>query len=118
MDSGEESDDDDASVNGLDDEEEDPLNQVDEIKLSRIPLSLQCVVVVVVAVAIEQLANSAVDVSFQNLKSIDQQIIHVQCEENYYFLHYLLPTFSLLRLKFCTMVNKAILLFTRLLSYL
>ena len=118
MDSEEESDDDDASENGLDDEEEDPFNQVGKIKLSRISLSLQCVVVVVVVVAIEQLANSAADVSFQNLKSIDQQIIHVQCEENYYFLLYLLLTFSLLQLNVCVMVNKAILLFTRLLSYL
>ena len=43
MESEEESDDD-ASENGLDDEEEDSLNQVGEIELSRISLSLHGVV--------------------------------------------------------------------------
>ena len=56
MDSEEESDDDDASENGLDDEEEDPLNQVGENELSRISLSLQCVVNVFVVV-IDQLTQ-------------------------------------------------------------
>ena len=63
IDSDEESDDDGAGENGLDNEES-PLDQVSEMKLSRISLSLQCVVVVV----IEQL---------------DQHIVRVHCEENY-----------------------------------
>ena len=80
--SEEESDDDGAVENRLDDEE-DTLDKVGEIKLSRISLSLKCLVVVVV---IEQLAKSAVDVSCQNLKPIHQHINRAPCEENYYFL--------------------------------
>ena len=83
IDSDEESDDDGAGENGLDNEDS-PLDQVGEIKLSRISLSLQCIVVVV----IEQLTKSAVDVSCQNLKPIDQYLARVHCEENYYFLYY------------------------------
>ena len=55
--SEEENDDDGAGENGLDNEE-DTLDKVGEIKLSKIYLSLKCLVVVV---AIEQLAKSAVD---------------------------------------------------------
>ena len=55
--SEEENDDDGAGENGLDNEE-DTLNKVGEIKLSKIYLSLKCLVVVVF---IEQLAKSAVD---------------------------------------------------------
>ena len=77
-----ENDDDGAGEYGLDNKE-DTLDKVGEIKLSRISLSLKCLVVVVV---IEQLARSALDVSCQNLKAIHQQINRVQCEENYYFL--------------------------------
>lgn len=58
VDSEEESDDDGAGGNGVDNEEH-PLDQVGEIKLSRISLSLQWVVVVV----IEHLTKSAVVVS-------------------------------------------------------
>ena len=47
IDSDEESDDDGPGENGLNNEES-PLDQVGEIKLSRISLSLQCVVVVVI----------------------------------------------------------------------
>ena len=39
-------------------------------------------------VVIEQLTKSAVDVSCQSLKPIDQYIVRVHCEEDYYFLYY------------------------------
>ena len=55
--SEEENDDDGACENGQDNEE-DTLDKVGEIKLSKISLSLKCLVVVGV---IEQLAKSAVD---------------------------------------------------------
>ena len=78
IDSAEESGDNGAGANGVDNEET-QLDQVGEIKLSRISLSLQCLVI-----------KSAVDVSCQNLKPIDQHIVRVHCEAKKIIISYII----------------------------